>query len=118
MSTTAPATTPHEAAMLEEIKADNLQDDQRARELIQAIASDTRVRERIARDWLQLYDGNQGLLRHTMGELRSALQAGPGISRREAAVYILAGLAASTTAATARRVVADRLAILDELAPL
>lgn len=111
-------TTPHESAMLEEIKADNLQDDARARDLVNALISDTRVRQRMSESARQSYDANASLMRHAIGEQTAVLQSGPGISQREVAVYILANLAASASAATARRILTERLALLEELAPL
>ena len=82
--------------------------------LVDVLSADTRVRERLAQMARETFDGNQGLLRHTMLEQAETLRS---ISKREAALWILSNMPASATAATARRVVAERLAILDEIAP-
>ena len=113
----AAATPAHVDQYLELVRSDNAQDDARARELVQAIVADTRVRERIAELARQTLDGNAALLRHTIAQQTQALQAGPGITPREAAVYILANLPPSTALSTVRRVVKERLLILEELAP-
>lgn len=115
---TASTPTPHEAATLAETRADNAQDDARARELVQSLAADTQTRQRIADNARQAADANAALLRQTLGQHTAVLETGPGISPREAAVYILASLSAGTSAATARRVVRERLEILQEVAPL
>lgn len=82
--------------------------------LVQAMASDTRVRERLAQLARETVDGQQSLLRHAMQQQAETLR---GIGKREAALWILSNLSASTSAARARAVTAERLAILDELAP-
>jgi hypothetical protein len=113
----APAPTPHEAAYLEEFKADNAQDDERARELVAAIHAWRVMSERVHQMQRELIGGNAGLLRSVMQQQVEATRDLRTISKREAALWILSGLAASTTAARARAATAERLAILDELAP-
>ncbi len=108
MTTEAPP--PHEttlAAMLVEDRRDNLADDARAQQFLDSEAHRTAV---------LMAGQSKADTRHR--EFLDTYKAGPGITKREAAVYILANLTASTSATTARRVLTERLAILDDIAPL
>jgi hypothetical protein len=92
--------------MLEETKRDNAED---SRQMGQLVDANTH-RNALAQLGIQAGD-------RRAERLAQVIEAGPRISKREAAVYILANMTASTSAATARRVLTERLAILEELAP-
>jgi hypothetical protein len=112
-----PAPTPHEAAYLAEFQADNRQDDERARELVAAINAWRIAGERMHELQRHTISSNAELMRHVLAQQVEATNQVRKIAKREAAIWILSGLAASTTAARARAATAERLAILDELAP-
>lgn len=103
-----PTPTPTPDAFTEAFKADSLLDDARARELLENLTESQRnvlaVTQLAAQFAAQRND-----------KLVAAYQTGQGLSDREAAVYILAGLPASTKASTAKTVVSERLQILRDL---
>ena len=97
-------------AFLAELRADNAQDDARAREA-NAIAADAQARAdaRIA--------GLASAAKASADTMDAAwkLQRELDLSEYSAAVHILAGMAASTTMSARRRALADLLALLAEL---
>jgi hypothetical protein len=103
---TIPANDPALEAILAEAKRDNAQDDVRAAQMVDSMAD----RNAAARVAIQAGD-------RRAERLAQVIEAGPLISKREAAVYILANLPASASNATVRRVLTERLALLEELAP-
>lgn len=96
------------AEYLAEFKADNAQDDARAREFI-ATMSDAQRQQLLVTQLAARFAAERN------DKMVEAFKGGQGLSDREAAVYFLANLPASTNLNTRKRVVTDCLQVLRDL---
>lgn len=112
-----PAVPPAHDPVLEEMIRDNIQDEKTARDVLDAQKAFTKVVSDNSERNASNSSAERILNAFRHKELIDALKEGPKNTRRDIAAQWLGQLASTTTSVNARKLVTERMAILDALYP-